>query len=62
MLTEQESNDMHAMVTEMEERGRAADVFTLGRLAETNGEEWERLIRDHLSQWRSLQLTEGNNP
>ncbi len=54
MLTEQETNDMHAMVTEMEDRGRAADVYMLGRLAEVTGEEWERQIRACLSQWRAV--------
>lgn len=54
MLTEQEANDMHVMVTEMEDRGLAADLFTLGRLAETTGDEWEQLVRECLSQWRPL--------
>lgn len=50
-LTEQETTDMHCMVTQMEDRGRAADVFMLGRLATVTGDEWETLIRSCLAQY-----------
>lgn len=54
MLTEQETSDMHRMVTEMEDRSRAADVYLLGRLAETTGDAWDTLARACLVQWRTI--------
>lgn len=50
MLTEQETNDMHAFVTELEDRCYPADVYTLGRLAEMTGDAWEQLVRECLAQ------------
>jgi hypothetical protein len=54
MLTEQETNDMHAMITEFESASSGASWFKLKRLAETTGDEWERLMREYLSEWRAL--------
>lgn len=51
MLTEQETSDLRQFVTELLDRCRPADVFTLGRLAEATGDEWERLVRECLDQW-----------
>lgn len=52
MLTEQETLEMHLMVTEMEDRGLAGDLYTLSRLAETTGDEWENLVRSYVAQWK----------
>lgn len=56
MLTEQETSDMHAFVTELEDRCRPADVFTMGRLAAATGDEWETFVRECLAQWRPICL------
>jgi hypothetical protein len=61
MLTEQETNDMHAMISEMEDRGLAGDLYTLSRLAEATGDEWERLVRDCLTNWRPAPQPSGNS-
>lgn len=52
MLTEPETTDLRAFVSELEERGLAGDLYTLARLAEVSGDEWEKLVRECLSQWR----------
>lgn len=50
MLTEQETIEMHFMVSDMEDRGHAVDVFRLRRLAETTGDDWEKLVRQCLEE------------
>jgi hypothetical protein len=57
VLTEQETNDMHAMVAEMEDRGCAGDLYTLSRLAETTGDAWDKLVRECLEQWKTPLIT-----
>lgn len=51
MLTEDETSDMHRFVTELEDRCRPVDVYTLGRLAQLTGDEWETFVRECLDQW-----------
>lgn len=56
MLTEQETSDMCRFVTDLEQRGSAADVFTLSRLAAATGDDREKLVRECLSQWRPVSI------
>ncbi len=52
MLTEEETNDMHAMVTEFEATGK---WFRLRALAELTGDAWEALVRQYLAERRGDQ-------
>jgi hypothetical protein len=51
VLTEQEKEDLHIFVTELQDRNLACDWLTLGMLAEATGDEWEKLVRECLAQW-----------
>lgn len=51
MLTEQEKEDLHIFIHELEDRNLSGDWMTLCKLAETTGDEWERLVRECLAQW-----------
>lgn len=53
MLTEQETNDMHAMVTEFESANSGPAWLKLKKLAETTGEAWEELVLQYLAEWRA---------
>lgn len=53
-LTQEETAEMHRMVSEMEECGCAADVYTLSLLATETGNAWLRRVREMLPQWRGV--------